>query len=71
MKKINEIKQVLLNVNDEILSIEEVAEMFRVKPAAIRKRVQRGTIPSYKVKGSRRRWFSKTDIIASIKSEQT
>ncbi|MBR5687388.1 MAG: helix-turn-helix domain-containing protein [Prevotella sp.] len=71
MKKINEIKQVLLNVNDEILSIEEVAEMFRVKPAAIRKRVQRGTIPSYKVKGSRRRWFSKADIIASIKSEQT
>lgn len=71
MKKINEIKQVLLNINDEILSIEEVAEMFRVKPAAIRKRVQRGTIPSYKVKGSRRRWFSKADIIASIKSEQT
>lgn len=71
MKKINEIKQVLLNVNDEILSIEEVAEMFRVKPSAIRKRVQRGTIPSYKVKGSRRRWFSKADIIASIKSGQT
>ena len=62
-----DLRMQLINVNDEVMSIEEVAEMFKVKPAAIRKRIQRGTIPSYKVPGSRRRWFSKFDIISMIK----
>ncbi len=68
MKKINVLGQQLINANDELLTVEEVAKMMKVKPASIRKRVQRGTIPSYKKPGSKRRWFSKVELIAYIKS---
>lgn len=68
MRRLNLLNQNLINANDELLTVEEVAEMMKVKPSAIRKRVQRGTIPSFKKEGSRRRWFSKVDLITFIKT---
>lgn len=69
MKKINTFGQQLINANDEMLTVEEVAQLFKVKPASIRKKVQRGTIPSHKIKGSKRRWFSKVELMSMIKSD--
>ena len=68
MKSLNYLSQQLIDVNDELLTVEQVAEMMKVKPASIRKRIQRGTIPSYKKPGSKRRWFSKVELIAYMKS---
>ena len=66
-KPINTLGQQLINANDEMLTVEQVAEMFAVKPSSIRKRIQRGTIQAYKIPGSRRRWFSKVEIISMMK----
>lgn len=69
MKKVNILGQQLINANDEMLTVEEVAALFKVKPASIRKKVQRGTIPSHKMKGSRRRWFSKVELLSLMKGD--
>lgn len=69
MKRINPFSQQLINANDEMLTVEQVADMFKIKPASIRKKVQRGTIPSHKMRGSKRLWFSKVELLTLVKSD--
>lgn len=37
-----------MNVNDEMLSVDQVAEQLHIKRAAALKRIQRGQIPAHK-----------------------
>lgn len=67
-KRTNVLNGQLINANDQPLTTEEVAEMLCIKPSSVRKRVSRGTIPSYKPAGSRRRMFSHVDIMNYIKN---
>ena len=70
-KRTNVLSDQLINANDLLLTTEDVAEMLSIKPSSVRKRVSRGTIPSYKPAGSRRRMFSHVDIMNYIKSNNS
>ena len=69
MKKTNDLKQTLINANDELLSVEDVAEILRIKPSSVRKKAERGQLPYYKKPLSKRLWFSKVELMGVIKND--
>lgn len=67
MKRINEFGRQLINANDELLVVEDVAAMLHIKPASVRKRIQRGTLTAYKPRGSKRLMFSRVEVLKELK----
>lgn len=61
-------QQDVLNMVDRLLNIDEVAELLRKTPAALRYQVHKGTAPrSAKILG--RRMFRESDVVAFIDAQ--
>ena len=51
-----------IDINDDILSVREAAELFDIKPKAMYKRTERGQVPFHKVRG--RTYFLKSELLS-------
>jgi excisionase family DNA binding protein len=48
--------------NDKLLTVTEAAEMLGVSPATIRRAIDKGELPGFRVPGSRHRRVLRTEI---------
>lgn len=60
----NGLAQFLENSQEQLLTIEEVADIYSVTTSAIHKRVQRGHLKS--IKDGKRRYFLKSKIFGDL-----
>ena len=59
--------QHIMNVNDEVWTVQQLARMLNLSVAAVQKRIQRGTIPAHK---QGKYWYIlKSEYIAYIKKQ--
>ena len=57
-----------IDINDDILSVREAAELFDIKPKAMYKRTERGQVPFHKVRG--RTYFLKSELLSLMRESR-
>lgn len=62
MKKVK--TNTAIDINDDILSVREAAELFDINPKAMYKRTERGQVPFHKVRG--RKYFLKSELLSLV-----
>ncbi len=66
MKVSNSIVQHYLNLNDEMMTVEQMADMLHISKWGVLKRIERGMIPAHK---NGRRWYIlKSELMKEIRS---
>lgn len=60
LQKLNELTS-LISINDQPLRADEAAKFLGINPVTLRKYVQQGLLPSYKVEGNR--LFLKSELL--------
>ena len=66
MERKNSVVNQLIDVNDTVLSVEDVAKMLRISSWGVRKRILRGQLPAHRQ--GRRLYILKSELVASIRS---
>lgn len=59
----------LVNVNDKVLTVEEVAEKMGISPWGVRKQIQRGFLPAHK--HGRRYYILNSELNETIREKNT
>jgi len=67
MERKNNVVNKLIDVNDTVLSVEDVAEMLRISPWGVRKRILRGQLPAHK--RGKRLYILKSELVDSIRTQ--
>lgn len=65
MKQENKIVSKLIDLNDTVLSLEEVSEMLKITVSGVRKRIVRGQMPAHR--RGKRLYVLKSELVASIR----
>jgi len=65
MTQQNPIVKQLVDANDKILTMNEVAEMLGITTSGVRKRIMRGTLPSHKQ--GRKRYVLMSELVSDIR----
>ena len=65
MNKQNQVVRRLIDANDVILSVEEVAAMLKITVWGVRKRILRGKLPAHK--RGRRLYILKSELVSYIR----
>lgn len=60
--RFNEIKYLLKRMDEENLTVEQVAQILRVSRQTVWVRCKQGNLPAFKLPGSRRWLFAKKDL---------
>lgn len=64
---VNELKQIVIDSEETVWSVEAMAEMLGISPQAVRKRILRGLIPAHK---DGRLWYIlKSEYISRLRSK--